>query len=75
MTENLNGTFSYSASEGGQTITAKITNFKLETVLGHHPQSHLEGIISVGMIYMLLESFANGGSSLTGIEDSPRARG
>jgi amino acid transporter len=27
-----------------------------------------EGIISVGMIYMLARSFANGGSSLTGIE-------
>ena len=27
-----------------------------------------EGILSVGMIYMLLKSFANGGSSLTGIE-------
>jgi amino acid transporter len=27
-----------------------------------------EGIISVGMIYMLLKAFANGGSSLTGIE-------
>ena len=27
-----------------------------------------EGILSVGMIYMLLRSFANGGSSLTGIE-------
>jgi len=27
-----------------------------------------EGILSVGMIYMLLKAFANGGSSLTGIE-------
>jgi amino acid transporter len=27
-----------------------------------------EGILSVGMIYVLLKSFANGGSSLTGIE-------
>ncbi len=27
-----------------------------------------EGILSVGMMYMLLKSFANGGSSLTGIE-------
>jgi amino acid transporter len=27
-----------------------------------------EGILSVGMMYMLLRSFANGGSSLTGIE-------
>jgi amino acid transporter len=27
-----------------------------------------EGILSVGMLYMLLRSFANGGSSLTGIE-------
>ncbi|HEX3963251.1 MAG TPA: amino acid permease [Trebonia sp.] len=27
-----------------------------------------EGILSVGMIYMLAKSFANGGSSLTGIE-------
>jgi amino acid transporter len=27
-----------------------------------------EGILSVGMVYMLLKSFANGGSSLTGIE-------
>src|SRR5258708_10280393 len=27
-----------------------------------------EGLISIGMIYMLAKSFANGGSSLTGIE-------
>lgn len=48
VTENLKGTFSYSASEGGQTVTAQITNFKLDTVLGHHPQSHLYGDITVG---------------------------
>jgi amino acid transporter len=29
---------------------------------------HTEGLISVAMIYMLLKAFANGGSSLTGIE-------
>ncbi|MGH3263961.1 MAG: APC family permease, partial [Trebonia sp.] len=34
-----------------------------------YPIGHsAEGIISVGMIYMLLKAFANGGSSLTGIE-------
>jgi len=32
--------------------------------LGHSTQ----GLISIGMIYMLAKSFANGGSSLTGIE-------
>lgn len=48
VTENLKGTFSYSASEGGKTITAKVTNFKLETVLGRHPQSHLFGDIVIG---------------------------
>jgi amino acid transporter len=34
-----------------------------------YPIGHsTEGLISVGMIYMLLKAFANGGSSLTGIE-------
>jgi amino acid transporter len=34
-----------------------------------YPIGHsAEGLISVGMIYMLAKSFANGGSSLTGIE-------
>ncbi len=34
-----------------------------------------EGIISVGMIYMLAKAFANGGSSLTGIEAVSNAVG
>ena len=34
-----------------------------------YPIGHsTEGILSIGMVYMLLRSFANGGSSLTGIE-------
>jgi amino acid transporter len=34
-----------------------------------YPIGHsTEGILSIGMIYMLAKSFANGGSSLTGIE-------
>jgi amino acid transporter len=50
---------------------------EVTTGLGHvhayagptFPVGHsTEGILSVGMMYMLLRSFANGGSSLTGIE-------
>ena len=50
---------------------------ELTTGLGHvtsypgatFPVGHsTEGILSVGMMYMLAKSFANGGSSLTGIE-------
>jgi amino acid transporter len=50
---------------------------EVTTGLGHvapypgptFPVGHsTEGILSVGMIYMLAKSFANGGSSLTGIE-------
>jgi amino acid transporter len=50
---------------------------EVTTGLGHvtpypgatFPVGHsTEGLISIGMIYMLAKSFANGGSSLTGIE-------
>ena len=34
----------------------------------YHIGHSTEGILSIGMIYMLAKSFANGGSSLTGIE-------
>ena len=34
-----------------------------------------EGLISIGMIYMLAKAFANGGSSLTGIEAVSNAVG
>jgi hypothetical protein len=47
VTENLRGTFFYSASEGGKSITIKVTNFQLETVVGHHPQSEVVGDVVV----------------------------
>src|ERR1700744_2225098 len=41
-----------------------------------YPFGHTtEGLISVGLIYMLAKAFANGGSSLTGIEAVSNAVG
>ena len=41
----------------------------------YHLGHSTEGLISVGMIYMLAKAFANGGSSLTGIEAVSNAVG
>lgn len=47
VTENLRGTFVYSASEGSVSVTIRVTNFKLDTVTGRHEQSHLVGDVTV----------------------------
>jgi amino acid transporter len=68
-------TYFFTASVGLMIVVGIIR--EVATGLGHvtpyagptFPVGHsTEGLISVGMIYMLAKAFANGGSSLTGIE-------
>jgi len=49
---------------GGLPLVQHYANVGGIYAYGHHT----EGLISIAMIYMLLQTYANGGSSLTGIE-------
>ena len=49
-------------------ITGDLPQYDPETAVGAYPMGQGSPLLSIGAVYILLKAFANGGSSLTGLE-------